>query len=635
MKTELTGLVEAARAGSPDAWRVLIDRFQDLAVALAYGRLGEMESARDASQEAVGLAFGPLDELADPAAFPGWFTRLVLTACHRQHRRRRLPTVPLDDVPVATAPGADPAAVVARRWEAERVRSAVEALPEAERMVVALHYLAGLTYPEVAEFLGVGLSAAKKRAHVARGRLKELLPMAADLLARSRPSRDGRFRDTILLFAAIRRHDRPSVERLLARDPGLARVQEDWTPAEAREAGLPYAGDATPLIRAAGAGDIALVRMLVAAGAEPGAPCRCAGAETPLWSATLAGSAEVVAFLLQAGADPNAPAFAGATPLHVAAQRGRDDLARLLLAAGADPDRADEGGRVPADWSRPGWPEAPGPDRAVWVATGIRALDLLAPLRRGCAQRWPAAYGLGQFVVLAEVARALAPATTWWIGFEQAHVDRAEVDHVLSETGLSSEIRLVPREVEPATARARFAEAVDEVLRPAAGPPSLVVCLEAPGHAHDVTLALARLSGAPNVAATLVVERFAGEWPAPGDSVPEGYCAQVAFDRRRVVRRLYPAVDPLTTVSATYPDERHRRLATEARALLAWYAGEDPDLLLADAASSGEPERAGAAQRLLRLLAQPFVVAEPFTSRPGERTGWTDLLDGVEAILPG
>src|SRR5262249_60350067 len=93
---------------------------------------------------------------------------------------------------------------VRARDGARRVRAAVEALPEPERLVVALHYLAGMTYPEVAAFLGIGPSAAKKRAHIARRRLKELLPMAADLLADARPSRDGRFRDTILLFAPIR-----------------------------------------------------------------------------------------------------------------------------------------------------------------------------------------------------------------------------------------------------------------------------------------------------------------------------------------------------------------------------------------------------------------------------------------------
>lgn len=47
--------------------------------------------------------------------------------------------------------------------EAAQVRAAVERLPEGERCVVALHYLAGLPYAEVAPFLGISVSAAKKR----------------------------------------------------------------------------------------------------------------------------------------------------------------------------------------------------------------------------------------------------------------------------------------------------------------------------------------------------------------------------------------------------------------------------------------------------------------------------------------
>jgi len=543
----VAGVVEAARRGSPEAWRTLIDRFR---------RVGAV-------------------------------------------------TVPLDGVEVAAA-GPDPAAVVARRDEAERVRAAVEALPERERTVVALHYLAGLTYPEVAAFLGIGISAAKKRAHTARRRLEELLPMTADLLADSRPSRDGRFRDTILLFAAIRRRDRAAVASLLERDPGLARAREDWTAAEAFAAGLPYAGHASPLIRAAGAGDLPLVRQLVGTGADPGAPCACAAAETPLWSATLAGSADVVGFLLEAGADPDAAASAGVTPLHVAAMRGRDDLARLLLAAGADPRRADRGGRVPADWSAPGRPPlAPAGDL---VPTGIRAIDLLAPLRRGRAQRWPAAYGLGQFVVLAELAGAVAPARTWWIGFEQGLVDRAEIEHLQRECGVPGAIRLAPRSAGPTDARARFAGALDEVTAPGA-PPALVICLDAPGHAHDVAAALPRLGGSAGVLATLVVEPFAGEWPAASRTVPEGYDSQVAFSRSLIERGVHPAIDPLTTLSREYPAGRHARLAAAARA------------------AGGE--------RLLAALAQPLVVAEPFTSRPGERTPYGELLDALEALQAG
>lgn len=627
MQTEMADrtvpeLVEAARAGDQHAWAGLIGRFQDLAVAIAVGRLGDVEAACDVAQDAFGLAFSHLADLAEPAAFPGWFGRLVRTACERQ-RRRAARVVPFAD---AAMPAADPAAIVVARDEAERVRAAIEALPEPERLVVALHYLAGLSYPEVAAFLGIGLSAARKQAHVARARMKELLPMAADLLAASRPSRDGRFRDTILLFDAIRRLDHEAVRGLLTRDPGLVHVHEDWTAAEAFAAGLPYAAHASPLVRAAGAGDLVLVQLLLEAGADPNEPCGCAGGESPLWAATVTGSADVVAYLLGAGAEPDATTFGGTAPLHVARQRGRDDLAALLLAAGADAEQRDAGGRTPDEWSgldrrRPAWP-------GDLVPTGIRALDLFAPLHTGDLQRWPAAYGLGQFVVLGEIALAVAPVRTRWIGFEHDLIGRAEVKHLLAEAGLAGTIGLVPRRTDPGRARAVFAREVDAAVRPVRQP-ALVVCLDGPGHTHDVALALPRLACSPAVLATLVVEPFSGERLPAGESAPEAYASQVGFDTQRAARGLYPAIDPLTTTARQYPDERHARLAVAARELLRWYAADDPDLALA----TPDTPRAAAAQRLLRHLAQPLVVAEPFTSRPGERTPLLALLDSVEGML--
>jgi hypothetical protein len=60
---------------------------------------------------------------------------------------------------------------------------------------------------------------------------------------------------------------------------------------------------------------------------------------------------------------------------------------------------------------------------------------------------------------------------------------------------------------------------------------------------------------------------------------------------------------------------------------------EDPELLLPDPAGLPEPARAAAAQGLVRSLTQPLVMAEPFTSRPGERTPTGELLDAEAAIL--
>jgi hypothetical protein len=186
----------------------------------------------------------------------------------------------------------------------------------------------------------------------------------------------------------------------------------------------------------------------------------------------------------------------------------------------------------------------------------------------------------------------------------------------------------VARDTEAALARDRFARTVDDVAG-AAGTPRLVICLEAVGHAHDVGLALPRLRAGAGVAGTLVVAPYTGRLAAAPPSPPEGYDAQVAFDPVRAGRRLYPAIDPATTVARVHPSEAHAGLAGRARALLAEYAATDPDLALP------EPDgpRAAAARRVIGLLAQALVVAEPFTSTPGERTEYHDLLAATAEIL--
>jgi F0F1-type ATP synthase beta subunit len=141
-----------------------------------------------------------------------------------------------------------------------------------------------------------------------------------------------------------------------------------------------------------------------------------------------------------------------------------------------------------------------------------------------------------------------------------------------------------------------------------------------------VALALPRLTAAAAIAATLVVDPFTGSVAAPPPRPPEGYDAQVTFDPVRAARRLYPAIDPATTVARVHPSHAHADLAARTRTLLADYAATDPELRLPDPSSP--------AQRLVRLLAQPLAVAEPFTSVPGQRTAYGALLDEVGRILP-
>jgi RNA polymerase sigma factor (sigma-70 family) len=616
----LRAVVEAAQRGDHAAWSELVVRFQDFAFGMAVACSGDWDAAPDAAQEAFGTAFRKLADLEEPEAFPGWFATLVRTACSRRTRVKRIAVASLDGVDVADVREPDPASVVAAADERDHLRLAVEALPEPERAVIALHYLGDLTYPELAAFLGISVAAAKKRAFTARKRLEEMLPMATDALSAARPSRSDRFRDTILLFVAIRDRDLDTVTRLLRADPALVNATEDWSTDEALAAGLQFAfaGRASALIRAAETGDVELVRCFVEGGAPVRDVCNCAGAESPLWAAAVRGDRDVVEYLLDAGADPNTPAFAGATPLHVAMQRGHHDLVPRLLEAGADPDRVDEHGRTPADWLALHRPAPLATSRpSAFVPTGIRAVDLFAPLHRGSAQHWPPAVGLGQTVLLFAIAEALRPAEFWLLGFEHGPYSQAGAEQETRETGVECNVRLARAGADARARRAHFGSTLTECVRSPA--PKLVALLEGPGHAHDVLLARPVLARDPNVLTTIVIEPFNGTYPPVAPEPPEGFDAQVAFDLHRALRSLWPAVDPSRTRSRWYPSERHEQLATAVRDRLAEvsFEGDAP------------------VPRLARYFAQPFTLAEPFTSRPGERTAYSTTLDEVEVLVSG
>jgi len=106
---------------------------------------------------------------------------------------------------------------------------------------------------------------------------------------------------------------------------------------------------ASALYEAAGAGNRAMVELLLSRGAEvnpqnsqvPGA------VPTPLAVAVSRGFPAVVEVLLAAKADMNAPDSDGNTPLHAAVANRQNKITQMLLAAGANPNVKNQPGSTP------------------------------------------------------------------------------------------------------------------------------------------------------------------------------------------------------------------------------------------------------------------------------------------------
>src|SRR6476659_9438931 len=86
---DLTHFIVQVKMGDSDAYEPIVQRFQDMAVGYGYARLGDVQLAEDAAQEAFITAYVGLPSLREPAAFPGWFRRIVIKHIDRIQRKRR------------------------------------------------------------------------------------------------------------------------------------------------------------------------------------------------------------------------------------------------------------------------------------------------------------------------------------------------------------------------------------------------------------------------------------------------------------------------------------------------------------------------------------------------------------------
>lgn len=103
------------------------------------------------------------------------------------------------------------------------------------------------------------------------------------------------------------------------------------------------------LHQAAGAGDLASVKLLISNGANVNEKV---DGITPLHIAAERGQKDVVELLIQKGADVNAKGNQNWTPLHLAATSGKQDVVELLISKGVDVNAKDMDGRTPMWWAQ-------------------------------------------------------------------------------------------------------------------------------------------------------------------------------------------------------------------------------------------------------------------------------------------
>jgi len=176
-------LVELSLDGDEGAFGVLVRRYQRRLTAFLSQLVGDIELARELSQEAFVRAWSALERFNPKYRFSTWLFRIAHNLGIDQLRRRRLKTTPLyrtdsegDEVEVVVADlDKDPLGHLENRALASELREVIEGLRPEYRELVLLRHFGGLSYQEIADFTEMPLGTVKNKLFRAHSVLRKAL----------------------------------------------------------------------------------------------------------------------------------------------------------------------------------------------------------------------------------------------------------------------------------------------------------------------------------------------------------------------------------------------------------------------------------------------------------------------------
>jgi len=167
-------LVRRVLAGDTEAYTGLVERYQDRLSRYAMRMLGNAADAEEALQDSFVRGFRSLKRCTDPERYGAWLFGILVNRCRTYGSK----TTRREKVVVTDEYGVDRASVQpeAGGFELrEAISAALTKLPEDQREAFLLKHIEELSYEEMQEATGVGISALKMRVLRAREELRRHL----------------------------------------------------------------------------------------------------------------------------------------------------------------------------------------------------------------------------------------------------------------------------------------------------------------------------------------------------------------------------------------------------------------------------------------------------------------------------
>ena len=175
-------LIVKLKEGNEQAFKAIIEAWQDMVYNTAIGIVQNAEDAEDITQETFVQVYQSVHSFRGDAKLSTWIYRIVVTKSldhvRKKKRKKRFAFVQSlfgEKEEIHPPDFHHPGVVLEQKERANELFIALKQIPDKQRIAFTLHKLEGLSYQEVAEIMNTTLYATESLMQRAKNNLKRVL----------------------------------------------------------------------------------------------------------------------------------------------------------------------------------------------------------------------------------------------------------------------------------------------------------------------------------------------------------------------------------------------------------------------------------------------------------------------------
>ena len=169
-------LIYRAQAGDEEAFADLMREYYPFVYTIVIRIVDNLQDVEEVMQDTFLSAYQGLAQLEDSAKFKSWLAEIARNCARQWVRKRRIDTVPLDEVGEGVLQTQDsPDERLTRLEQKGLIRRTMETLPQKDREIARAFYLEGASYDELTRAHGLSYNAIAFRLSRAKQHLSKRL----------------------------------------------------------------------------------------------------------------------------------------------------------------------------------------------------------------------------------------------------------------------------------------------------------------------------------------------------------------------------------------------------------------------------------------------------------------------------